>query len=88
MRAIWLGAIFSLVSTAAFAACSCSCVAGNAVSTCSSPLDMPALCQRICLPSVLPPGSPTPSTEPGGDSEGFQERGGRRDTGIGGQGAR
>ena len=85
MRAIWLGAIFSLVSTAAFAACSCSCVAGNAVSTCSSPLDMPALCQRICLPSVLPPGSPRSSGDLGGDSDGFQERGGRRDNVTGGQ---
>lgn len=85
MRAMLLGAILSLLSTSAFAACNCSCVAGQAVSVCSGPLDMPTLCQRICLPSVLPPGSPTPSTGLGGDAEGSQERDGRRDTTTGGQ---
>ena len=88
MRAMLLGAIFTLVSTSAFAGCTCSCVAGQAVSVCSGPLDMPTLCQRICLPSVLPPGSPTPSTDLGGDTEGSQDRGGRRDNAIGNQGGR
>lgn len=88
MRALLLGACLGLVSTGAFAACTCACVEGQAVSACSSPTDMAIVCQRICLPSVLPPGSPKPAINLGESADSFQERGNRREIFIGSQEAR
>lgn len=59
MRALWLGlALAAMASGPASAACSCVCFDGRMRSQCTSPIDPPAICNRICPLPVNPPGSP------------------------------
>lgn len=62
MRAAWLGlglaALTALPAGPAAAACQCICVNGRLIPRCSSPIDPPAICNRICPLPVNPPGGP------------------------------
>lgn len=59
MRAFRLGlALLALANGPAAAVCRCDCVAGRMRPQCSGQLDPPAICDRICPPSVGLPGAP------------------------------
>ena len=56
MRRIVLVSMLVLATTAAEAACRCSCVEGRAVGVCSSPSEIEPICSQIC-PIGLTPGA-------------------------------
>lgn len=59
MRIILVALTLVLMPGPSFAACACRCVEGVSEGRCSSPTEMPPICQNLCLPSLELPGAPS-----------------------------